>query len=81
MNDLYTQAMNHVSELGLPEPDSLKLVDTTHLHRIEITYLRPASDLPGPEWIPTTTGTHECAEYYVGGVLVSLYAERSVVVA
>lgn len=81
MNDLYAQAMAYINEMSLPEPDSLKLVDTDHLHRIEITYLRPASDIPGPEWTPTNSGTHEFAEYSVGLVLVSLYAERSKVTA
>lgn len=77
MDDLFTTAMAWIQDQGLPEPDSMNLLHD----RIELSYQRPASDLPAMEWAVSVTGTHEHAELMIGDVLVSVYALRSVVAA
>lgn len=75
MTDLFTTAMAWIQDQALPEPDSMKLFHD----RIELSYHRPASDLPQFGWVVSVTGAHEHAELMVGDVLVSIYAQRSVV--
>lgn len=77
MTDLFSTAMAWIQDQALPEPDSMKLLHD----RIDLTYLRPASDLPHLGWAVSVTGAHEHAELMIGDVLVSVYAERSVVPA
>lgn len=81
MTDLFSQAMAWLKDRGLPEPESIKLVHTDYLHRVELTYLCPASDLPDLGWSVSRTGAHEFVEIVAGDVLVSIYAERSKVTA
>lgn len=74
MADLFTTAMAWIQDMGLPEPDSLKL---RHGGRIELDYYRDYRDLPGLDFQPSRTGTHAFAEQFAGELLVSVYAQRS----
>lgn len=74
MTDLFTTAMTWIKHQGMPEPTGMKLIHTSHMHRIEINYAEPIMGLPDLGWTRSTHGPFDIAETTVEGIEVSVYA-------